>query len=666
MTDAVTVSAQRFVGSRVPRVEDRAAAHRARHLRRRHRAARHAPRLLRAQPVRPGPHRRHRRVRGAGAPRRARRVRRRRPQPGRARAVVHAARARRCRHAAAAARRGRGALRRRPGRARRRREPLRRRGRGRAGRRRLRAAAAGRRLPHGRGGRRARARPTTRATSSGSCAGAPASALDEVFAGGRPRRRARRSTSRRTRRCRWRRAAWSSSGTRRAASSRSGPRRRRRTRSGRSARGCSASPSTGSASIMRDTGGGFGQKIMVKREEMCLMLAAREGAGRGEVDRGPAREPDGGGQVAPRARRRPHGVRRRRHDPRRPHRLRAGRRRVPDAVAGRHRHAAVGLLFPGPYRVPGRDVHVDSSSSPTPSGAPRTAGRGSSSRVAREVLLDIAARRMGIDPVELRRRNLLRHDELPYTNPQRHDRTTASRPLETFEQALEMLDYDGFRREQAEARARGPLPRRRHVHLRRADHERHGHRSAPRARRSASSRRARSTSTSPAGPRATASRRRSCSSPPTRSASTSTTCHDPGRHRGHAVRRRAPAGAAAARCSPAPSARRPRCCASKLVAIAAHRLEAAPEDIELAAGRASVRGTPTAGMSLAEIARARVLPARRAPARRAAGPRGERPLHRRQPRRTGRTPPTCARARSTSPPARSRCCATSSARTAAR
>ena len=40
----------------------------------------------------------------------------------------------------------------------------------------------------------------------------------------------------------------------------------------------------------------------------------------------------------------------------------------------------------------------------------------------------------------------------------------------------------------------------------------------------------------------------------------------------------------------------------RIVAIAAHKLEAAPEDIELAGSRASVRGTPTAGLSLAEIA----------------------------------------------------------------
>ena len=40
----------------------------------------------------------------------------------------------------------------------------------------------------------------------------------------------------------------------------------------------------------------------------------------------------------------------------------------------------------------------------------------------------------------------------------------------------------------------------------------------------------------------------------------------------------------------------------RIVAIAAHRLEAAGADIELAGSRASVRGTPTVGMSLAEIA----------------------------------------------------------------
>src|SRR5512145_3021552 len=61
---------------------------------------------------------------------------------------------------------------------------------------------------------------------------------------------------------------------------------------------------------------------------------------------------------------------------------------------------------------------------------------------------------MGIDPVELRRRNLLRRDELPYANPNGMKYDNIS-PLETFEQAIAMLDYKAFRAEQAEARRNG-------------------------------------------------------------------------------------------------------------------------------------------------------------------------------------------------------------------
>ena len=149
--------------------------------------------------------------------------------------------------------------------------------------------------------------------------------------------------------------------------------------------------------------------------------------------------------------------------------------------------AAVGMLFPGPYRVPA-------------AGLPDDVGvlqHRRAHRVPRAVavrvrsparsLLDIAARRMGIDPIELRRRNLLRRDELPYTNPNGMPYSDIT-PSETFEQALEILDYDAFRREQAERPRGRPLPRRRHLHLRRADHHRAWRSTAPRARRSGSSR----------------------------------------------------------------------------------------------------------------------------------------------------------------------------------
>src|SRR5690606_13915849 len=61
---------------------------------------------------------------------------------------------------------------------------------------------------------------------------------------------------------------------------------------------------------------------------------------------------------------------------------------------------------------------------------------------------------MGIDPVDLRRRNLLRRDELPYANANGMPYSDIT-PAETFEQALGILDYEAFRREQAEARAAG-------------------------------------------------------------------------------------------------------------------------------------------------------------------------------------------------------------------
>jgi carbon-monoxide dehydrogenase large subunit len=115
--------------------------------------------------------------------------------------------------------------------------------------------------------------------------------------------------------------------------------------------------------------------------------------------------------------------------------------------------AAVGVFFPGPYRVPKASFTVKTIYTNT---VGRTAYRGpwQFESLSREVLLDIAARRMNMDPAELRRRNLLHRDELPYMNPNgmTYDSISAR---ETFEQALEILDYEAFRKEQAEARAAG-------------------------------------------------------------------------------------------------------------------------------------------------------------------------------------------------------------------
>ncbi len=204
--------------------------------------------------------------------------------------------------------------------------------------------------------------------------------------------------------------------------------------------------------VMRDTGGGFGQKVMVQRDEMCLMLAAPK-----------------------------IGVAVKWVEDRRENLLAAGQSRhehasvtmafdADGAILASHIDfvadcgayptpwpvmpaAAVGALFPGPYRVPLAGFAVKSIYTNT---VGRTAYRGpwQFESLAREMMLDISARQMGMDPMELRRRNLLRRDELPYANPNGMTYDNIS-PLETFEQALEMLDYEAFRAEQADARAAG-------------------------------------------------------------------------------------------------------------------------------------------------------------------------------------------------------------------
>ena len=204
--------------------------------------------------------------------------------------------------------------------------------------------------------------------------------------------------------------------------------------------------------VMRDTGGGFGQKIMVQRDEMCLMLAAplvgqpvkwvedrRENllaAGKSRLEHADVKMAfDAKGAI-----------------------LAAYIDFVQDCGAyptpwPLFPAAAVGTFFPGPYRVPRGGFAVKTLYTHTVQRAPYR-GPWQFESLAREVLLDIAARRMGIDPAELRRRNLLRRDELPFKNPNgmAYDKIS---PLETFEQALAMLDYEAFRAEQAEARKAG-------------------------------------------------------------------------------------------------------------------------------------------------------------------------------------------------------------------
>lgn len=71
-------------------------------------------------------------------------------------------------------------------------------------------------------------------------------------------------------------------------------------------------------------------------------------------------------------------------------------------------------ILPGPYRLPAYEatIHVVTTNK-TPIGPYRAPGRYQTS-FARERLLDLAAAELGIDPVEIRRRNLLAGSDLPW------------------------------------------------------------------------------------------------------------------------------------------------------------------------------------------------------------------------------------------------------------
>jgi aerobic carbon-monoxide dehydrogenase large subunit len=121
-------------------------------------------------------------------------------------------------------------------------------------------------------------------------------------------------------------------------------------------------------------------------------------------------------------------------------------------------------LLPGPYRMPNYACDLWSVvTNKTPAGTLRSPGRPECNFV-RERLLDAGAARLGIDPAELRRRNLVRADEMPY------DCGTKSFGVTTvydsgdfpalFDELLRRLDYARERAEQKQINARASGPRR--------------------------------------------------------------------------------------------------------------------------------------------------------------------------------------------------------------
>jgi carbon-monoxide dehydrogenase large subunit len=207
--------------------------------------------------------------------------------------------------------------------------------------------------------------------------------------------------------------------------------------------------------MAKDVGGGFGQKMMVTRDEAAVMLAAvalpgpplkwvedrRENliaanqAREEEIDVTMAVDGDG-------------------------HIVAAKVHFWEDcgSYAVQANGSAAGqamMMFPGPYKIP---VVLPACTAVYTNTCGRAAYRGPwmMETVAREQMMDHVAREIGLDPIEFRRRNLVRAEDLPYTTATTmvYDVVT---PTETLDQALAILDIDAFRAEQAAARAAGRL-----------------------------------------------------------------------------------------------------------------------------------------------------------------------------------------------------------------
>jgi carbon-monoxide dehydrogenase large subunit len=110
--------------------------------------------------------------------------------------------------------------------------------------------------------------------------------------------------------------------------------------------------------------------------------------------------------------------------------------------------------FPGMYEIPRIDMSVRCVfSNTTPTAPYRGAGRPEANFILERVI-DEAARVTGIDPVKLRRRNLIKSSQMPYKTAV--GTTIDSGEFEAvLDKALALADYDGFKQRRREAAKRG-------------------------------------------------------------------------------------------------------------------------------------------------------------------------------------------------------------------
>ena len=113
-----------------------------------------------------------------------------------------------------------------------------------------------------------------------------------------------------------------------------------------------------------------------------------------------------------------------------------------------------GTLLAGQYRTPAIHVEVEGVYTNTaPVDAYRGAGRPEATYVV-ERMVETAARDMGLDPVEIRRRNFIQPDQFPYDTPVALTYDIGDYG-QSLDKALILADYAGFPARKAAAAARG-------------------------------------------------------------------------------------------------------------------------------------------------------------------------------------------------------------------
>ena len=229
-------------------------------------------------------------------------------------------------------------------------------------------------------------------------------------------------------------------------------------RAARSPTRCRACERSRCASLVGDVGGGFGMKTGIYPEDIVVAYAARAleaaGALAGRAQRGvpvgdrTAATSTSRAELALDADGKVLALR-----------VRSLANVGAYADAGGRRDPAadrpVGAR-PASTTSPTIDLHFTAVLTNTaPTGAYRGAGRPEAIYII-ERLMDAAAREMKLDPAELRRRNMIRPEQMPYTNPmgQTYDSGHFEKILD---QGLALADWNGFAARRARVEARGKL-----------------------------------------------------------------------------------------------------------------------------------------------------------------------------------------------------------------